>query len=445
MLNSLVRIENFEGEGVQIEVLEDCRQFFRPLTLPKAMRVNSISWPHNGVSAFNNFIRDGIRIGISPVADPTSITPATLVVAMEVPLLINGERGSISNSRTAPDISFILDGEITFINPATILWRSVRLQIDSQSSRAESQVEQIIQYVRNSFLDRERGSEPNRYLIRIVLKGHKIWSASSNPRLYLDGQVFGQPTSSLSNEPTLILPSGDGDRASDFESWFYLARPIVLITFSISFPKEVAIGETIQATVSLNGPAPTGGVPVYVRVTTPTASDPVSFSSPVTVPANSTSATFIITGGNVSNDTDVTLAGSLENTSAASSITDSLRVISLPILRSLTLDLPPNRPERSVSGGTSVVATVTLSKAAPRRGALIRLMSSNSLASLRSNTITVPSGATQVSFEIQTPVSNPFRTGSYPDGVGQTGGEVRISATYRERSQSTTFGVNYLI
>jgi hypothetical protein len=62
--------------------------------------------------------------------------------------------------------------------------------------------------------------------VRVTLKGREIWNGLSNPLVYLDGQVFGQP--SLRADGTtpctdLILPSGSDARTSDFESWFWLS------------------------------------------------------------------------------------------------------------------------------------------------------------------------------------------------------------------------------
>jgi len=60
--------------------------------------------------------------------------------------------------------------------------------------------------------------------VRVRLAGHKIWAAGTSPLIYLDGQAFGQEGSSTDGRQRidLTLKSGNGTRASDFESWFYL-------------------------------------------------------------------------------------------------------------------------------------------------------------------------------------------------------------------------------
>ena len=58
----------------------------------------------------------------------------------------------------------------------------------------------------------------------MTLKGHVIWSQVGNPPRFLDGQAFGRPVVDANNQArtSLIFPSGDDARASDFESWLYI-------------------------------------------------------------------------------------------------------------------------------------------------------------------------------------------------------------------------------
>jgi len=59
-----------------------------------------------------------------------------------------------------------------------------------------------------------------RLLVEVVLKGRFIWSAE-DPGLFLDGEAFGRPRRT---EVALSLPSGDGRRGGDFETWFWLVQ-----------------------------------------------------------------------------------------------------------------------------------------------------------------------------------------------------------------------------
>jgi hypothetical protein len=69
-------------------------------------------------------------------------------------------------------------------------------------------------------------SATDRIRCRVVLKGNAILDEEG--RRPLDGDVFGQLIQDREDPDTglpitnLILPSGDGNKGGDFESWFYL-------------------------------------------------------------------------------------------------------------------------------------------------------------------------------------------------------------------------------
>lgn len=60
---------------------------------------------------------------------------------------------------------------------------------------------------------------------RVVLKGNAITNAAGNP---LDGNAFGvrRPDTTFTD---LVLPSGDGVKGGDFESWFFLNVPPTVV------------------------------------------------------------------------------------------------------------------------------------------------------------------------------------------------------------------------
>ena len=64
--------------------------------------------------------------------------------------------------------------------------------------------------------------EGDRIRCRVVLKGNAILDAEHGRPL--DGDAFGEVVVTASGVPftRLILPSGDGIKGGDFESWFYL-------------------------------------------------------------------------------------------------------------------------------------------------------------------------------------------------------------------------------
>lgn len=195
------------------QVFRDCRRPFHPLN-QAAIHVVDINWKNDDVWTLENF-RDGLWITLdaAPVQQNIgikTITSATMIVTLEVPW------GYVDSNNTA-DAVFILDGDIE-VSLNRIHWspRGVELR-DPQQGKPISASSKLIQ----GFLVRERG------IVRILLKGHFIWSDNGDHRVYLDGQSFGVPGLRSDNQTPrvdLLLPSGSDTRASDFESWFYLKK-----------------------------------------------------------------------------------------------------------------------------------------------------------------------------------------------------------------------------
>ena len=93
---------------------------------------------------------------------------------------------------------------------------------------------------------------PGSFVLRVTLKGHVIWSKAGNQSRFLDGQAFGLPAVDANNQAhtALIFPSGDGARASDFESWFYFGgrqRRAPLQVQSVTFKNVTAAGERVSS------------------------------------------------------------------------------------------------------------------------------------------------------------------------------------------------------
>lgn len=138
--------------------------------------------------------------------------------------------------------------------------------------------------------------------VRVKLEGRTIFTTgSSGAQIYLDGQSFGTPGSPrIDGTPRidLRLPSGDNAKASNFESWFYLAPIVNLISLTVS-PSSVTIAQgkplpSTTGTVTLNY-APGVDTAVTLSVAAPSGVFPaVSVPAQVIVPKNATSQTFTI-------------------------------------------------------------------------------------------------------------------------------------------------------
>jgi len=201
---------------------QDCRRLFSSIASP-AMRIVWTSWWNDAVMALPTFIDEGLRIAFDAAPDPLSIKSATMLVTLEVLVLVGLDEGMLPHSNST------LTGSITVEEHADnfIHWQWLH--------REEKE--------RKIFAWLSRLLEKGHTLVRarVTLKGHAVWSRQEHQYLYLDGQAFGYPVERSEDEKRfesleehrkrligearthLILPSGAGARASDFESWFYLA------------------------------------------------------------------------------------------------------------------------------------------------------------------------------------------------------------------------------
>lgn len=152
-----------------------------------------------------------------------------------------------------------------------------------------------------------------------------------------------------------------------------------------STPNPVIGGLKSTATVELTGPVGASGA----TVTLSSSSGDATVPSTATVAANGSSATFTINTLPVSTSTAVTIKA----TFGTSSQEETLTLVAAP-LKDVYVPSP-------MIGGTSAKGAVDLSSAAPSSGLPVSL-SSNSSALVVPASVTVPSGATTVSFNVTT-------------------------------------------
>jgi len=179
-------------------------------------------------------------------------------------------------------------------------------------------------------------------------------------------------------------------------------------------PSNVTGGNPSTGTVTLNGPAPSGGAILSLSSSnTAVAGVPPS----VTVPAGSSSATFTVTTSAVAASTSVTISASDGTVTQTASLT-----VTPPALSSLTLN------PSSVTGGNSSTGVVTLSGPAPGDGAVVSLSSSDTAVAGVPPSVTVPAGSTTGAFTVTT-------------GAVAASTSVTISASYGTVSQTTSLTV----
>ena len=151
-------------------------------------------------------------------------------------------------------------------------------------------------------------------------------------------------------------------------------------------PTSVAGGQPATGTVTLDAPAPSGGLSVTLSSSSTKATLPTS----VSVAANATSATFIVNTVPVATDTTATISGVLNGVTKTADLT-----ITAPTLVSVSVD------PTSVAGGIASTGTVTISSAAPAGGLAIALTSSDSHATVPTS-VSVNAGATTATFTVST-------------------------------------------
>ncbi|WP_457651805.1 DUF6519 domain-containing protein [Rhodocaloribacter sp.] len=125
---------------------------------------------------------------------------ATCFVTLEMPFLPPGVTGETIlggfNLMRLPVESASVDGNAIFWKPSgsAMTWLGEEISRLSEILGANVQI-----------------------LARLTLKGNFIWNAKGD--LYLDGETLGDQS-----DTGLVLPSGDGLRGGDFETWFWLTQ-----------------------------------------------------------------------------------------------------------------------------------------------------------------------------------------------------------------------------
>jgi hypothetical protein len=180
-------------------------------------------------------------------------------------------------------------------------------------------------------------------------------------------------------------------------------------------PSSVFGGSNSTGTITLAGPAPSGGAVVTLASNNGVATVPAN----VTVAAGATTGTFTISTSGVATTTVVTITATYSGTNQTATLTVT------PLLSSVALS------PSSVLGGSSSTGTVTLAGPAPSGGAVVTLASNNAVATVPAN-VTVAAGATTGTFTIST------------SGVAITT-VVTITATYSGVNQTATLTVTPLL
>jgi hypothetical protein len=174
-------------------------------------------------------------------------------------------------------------------------------------------------------------------------------------------------------------------------------------------PETVTGGSSTTGTLTLSGPAPSGGAVISLSSSNPSvAMVPASAN----VSQGSSSATFTVSTSPVSATTSVTLSASYNGVTQTALLS----------VKSSTLASVAVSPS-SVTGGSSATGTVTLCDPAPAGGAVVSLSSSSAGVAMVPASVTVAAGGTSATFTVATKSVSASTS-------------VTISATYGGASQS---------
>jgi hypothetical protein len=237
----------------------------------------------------------------------------------------------------------------------------------------------------------QRTSDPNVQKIFRAMQKYGLIVADNGSDMYITGTYDTRWNNDILNPAFAALT------ASDFEiiQLGYNPPPTgqaALSSVSVN-PSSVTGGQAPTGTVSLTGPAPSGGAVVNLSSANPAASVPAS----VTVQSNATAANFAVATAPVSSTT----IGNV--TATYSGVTKTTVITVQPPLAALTsVTVSPS----TVTGGSNSKGTVNLSAPAPTGGIVVNLSSNKpNKASVPAN-VTVPAGSSSATFSVTTATVN---------------------------------------
>jgi hypothetical protein len=308
--------------------VESCRRIFSPLTdlvppvTPPALHITNYSWQNDDITTLDALLYSGLTLTLD--AAPTGpVSGANFIVTIEaVNTSFSTDYDALAAGQMSPLNISILDWQTT-VNTTTkqIAWGLPNTVLPGQSGvnltdQSQSRYLSVVNNINNLL-----GVLANFDLyprVRVKLPGRTIFAQSGNTQSFLDGQSFGQQATRQDGKKTpcisLQMPSGNGDKASDFEGWFYLAPSNSVSSLTVNSTPPYAF--TVAYNPFLSVVAGTPPVAVTPQVTV-TLSHPAVMAGGVTVNLALFAQTPGVTAGNFVSLATTSLVipqGSLSNT-----------------------------------------------------------------------------------------------------------------------------------
>ena len=260
----------------------------------------------------------------------------------------------------------------------------------------------------------QRTSDPNVQKIFRAMQKYGLIVADNGSDMYITGTYDTRWNNDILN------PAFANVSASDFEVIQLGYNPAQTSQPSLSSvglnPSTITGGQSATGTVNLTGPTPSAGALVSLSSANPAASVPSS----ITIPANSSSASFTISTTTVT----TTTVGNITATYSGASKSAILTVNPPAPAAISSLTLSPS----TIVGGSTATGTVTLTKAAPAGGIVVNLTSSNSIRAKVPATVLIPADALSQVFNITTTATKQKTN-------------VRITASYAGVNKSATLTI----
>jgi Family of unknown function (DUF6519) len=323
--------------------IEDCRRSFPPLTevaggALSALHVSKINWSNDDFVTFDQLLANGLAVTFDQA--PNSVIDGSIFsVVLEVPVISPLEGRAVAAGLTPIVLrtAMPLDGQVA-VTGTQAVW-NIPLR-DSKGTILFIQLEAVF-VIQAMLLQAINYSSFTRARVRLM--GRDIFAASTSGSIYLDGQTLGTPgtrAGTATPRMDLSLPSGAGAQASDFESWFFLAPTLLLVTFTVQ-PAAVTFSPSVPsppvpvATLTVNYPPLVDTVVSLSVVAPPGVTSAVTVPSKITVPRGKTSVTFNVGVRNTGTPTPQAyeIAASLDNAlGLTSTLTAPLTVTGVVII-----------------------------------------------------------------------------------------------------------------
>ncbi|HTR10456.1 MAG TPA: DUF6519 domain-containing protein [Paraburkholderia sp.] len=241
--------------------IDDCRRLFPSLTdlggfvSAQSLHVTGINWSNDDVLTFDTLVANGLQVQLD--GTPTGpLSPANFIVTLETPLALGSTDTATNLAAGATSLQGLTVARYPFILDSAVAQDGTTLSWTLPGASAgKRQISELATIDRSLAAFVQMGA-PAR--ARVKLPGHMIYALNAQgSQIWLDGQAFGQTgtlASGNGERVDLSLPSGDGERASDFESWFYLYP--TLAVQSVAFTYQALVVESINGTPTINSTTP---------------------------------------------------------------------------------------------------------------------------------------------------------------------------------------------